>query len=125
MGVHDGWRSGARPRSNSEGCRSANGIAILSRLQNNYRAALSGAVVAKAYYLSKVGERSATVAGCECAKEKWERMETRRRRLAEQIEKRRQLMLVEKPSAGISNPQGSNRPKNSKALPNATLELPL
>jgi hypothetical protein len=98
---------------------------VLSRLKKNYRAALSGAVVAKAYYLSQVGEHSATPAGCERAKRKWERMETRRRRLAEHIENWRQLMLVEDAFAGIANPQGSNRPKDSKAPPNTTLELAL
>jgi hypothetical protein len=124
MGIHDGWRSGARPRSNSETSRSAKGTDVLSRLKQNYREALSGAVVAKAYYLSQAGEHSATPAGWERAKREWERMETRRRRLAEQIEYWRQLMLVKDAFEGIANPQGSNRPR-TKAPPNTTLELAL
>jgi hypothetical protein len=118
-------RSGARPRSNPETSRSAKGTDALSRLKKNYRAALSGAVVAKAYYLSQAGEHAATPAGLMRAKGEWERRETRRRRLAEQIENCRQLMLVEDAFEGIGNPQGSDRPKNTKAPRNATLELAL
>jgi hypothetical protein len=55
------------------------------QLERRYRAALSGAVVAKAYYLAQVGERFSTPVAVERARRKWERLESRRNRLAAQM----------------------------------------
>jgi hypothetical protein len=90
-----------------------------------HSAALSGAVVAQAYYLSQGGERSVTPAGLERAKRKWERMERRRSRLTEQIEDWQQLLPVEDVFARIAIPKGSKRSKISKASPNTNFELTL
>jgi hypothetical protein len=57
----------------------------LTQLERRYRAALSGAVVAKAYYLALSGERASTTAAIEQARRRWKTMESHRHRLAAQI----------------------------------------
>ncbi len=54
-------------------------------LQRKYRAALSGAVVAKARYLAQAGEAFATAIAVERARWRWQRIEGCRARLAEEI----------------------------------------
>jgi hypothetical protein len=57
----------------------------LRQLERRHRAALSGAVVAKAYYLAQVGEQFSTPASRERARLRWKRIEARRHELAEQL----------------------------------------
>ena len=59
----------------------------LQALQRRYRAALSGAVVAKARYLAQVGEAFATAITIERARWRWQRIEACRARLAAEISK--------------------------------------
>ena len=74
-------------RSNSQGMlfTSEGGIpktdieARLHRLEARYRAALSGAVVAKAHYLALVGEPSAMPAAIERAKLQWLKVDAHKR----------------------------------------------
>ncbi len=54
----------------------------LHRLEVRYRAALSGAVVAKAHYLALVGEPSAMPAAIERAKLQWLKVDAHKRALA-------------------------------------------
>ncbi len=53
--------------------------ARLHRLEVRYRAALSGAVVAKAHYLALVGEPSAMPAAIERAKRQWLKVDAHKR----------------------------------------------
>lgn len=60
----------------------------LRELERRHRAALSGAVVAKAYYLAQVGEQFSTPASLERARLRWKRIEARRQELAAQLSNR-------------------------------------
>jgi transcription elongation GreA/GreB family factor len=57
----------------------------LRKLEAKYREALSGAVVAKARYLARVGDRGATGAQTARLQEQWQELERRRRELAERM----------------------------------------
>jgi hypothetical protein len=56
------------------------------QFEKQYRAALSGAVVAKAYYLAQLGERLSTPSAIERARRKWQCIESHRQRLAAHIQ---------------------------------------
>jgi hypothetical protein len=71
----------------------------LTPLESRYRAALSGAVVAKARYLSHVGERFATPASVQRARWRWERIEARKLQLALQL---RETQAIPSPSHDIA-----------------------
>ena len=57
----------------------------LRKLEARYREALSGAVVAKARYLARAGDRGATGAQTARLQEQWLELERRRRELAERM----------------------------------------
>ena len=57
----------------------------IEQLELRYRTALSGAVVAEACFLARLGEPHATPAAIARARWKWERIESRKRALAVQV----------------------------------------
>jgi hypothetical protein len=57
----------------------------LRQLEVRYRRALSGAVVAKARYLARADNRSATAAQTALLQKQWQELENRRRELAERM----------------------------------------
>ena len=82
MPSNSAMRAGVRPKT----LRSASRLESPRRqLERRYRAALSGAVVAKAYYLAQVGDGFSTPVAVERARREWERIESRRHRLAAQM----------------------------------------
>jgi hypothetical protein len=78
MGAVDSWKRYTRPPPQSS-------ETPLSLLEKRYRTALSGAVVAKAHYLAQAGESSASSTAIERLKWKWQRIDARRRQLAEKL----------------------------------------
>jgi hypothetical protein len=125
-GIQNGSKSGGHRLSRPELHNSATlTIDTLSALKHRYRAALSGAVVAKAHYLAQAGERFATPAGLERARWRWERLEARRQRLAEQLEDLHRNLTDAEGSVELAIPESSQRHRASEAPRNATLELGL
>jgi hypothetical protein len=57
----------------------------LRKLESRYRAALSGAVAAKANYLALAGEPSATPTAVDRAKCSWQQLEARKGAIAAQM----------------------------------------
>jgi hypothetical protein len=57
----------------------------LRKLEASYRQALSGAVVAKARYLARAGDRGATRAQTVRLQQQWQELERQRRELAERM----------------------------------------
>lgn len=57
----------------------------LRKLEASYRQALSGAVVAKARYLARAGDRGATRAQTARLQQQWQELERQRRELAERM----------------------------------------
>jgi hypothetical protein len=83
----ESWQSrGAAHRKIAAASRATQPVSgALQGLQRRYRAALSGAVVAKARYLAQAGEGFATAISIERALWRWQRIEGCRLRLAAQI----------------------------------------
>ncbi len=82
------WQPTKARVSSPRGGSSRSPLAVSSTLytlQRKYRAALSGAVVAKARYLAQAGEAFATAISIERALWRWQRIEGCRARLAEEI----------------------------------------